>query len=101
MDNRSGFRSMFERMLRGNNAPIDANGKKTIPARRTAIRGNSKLAEDPGKRSRAMLAGNALQIHIAAHFTMYITHITYGRRPGIKSQITATATPGAQQRDSD
>lgn len=92
------FRSLVDRMLPRHDAVEDANGKKTISARSAAIGGKTEQAEEPGHGARPMLAGNALQIHVAAHPAMHVKNVAYGRRPGIKPQIAASAPPGPQQR---
>src|SRR5271169_2408182 len=95
------FRSLVDRVLPGHDTPVDAQGKKSVAAGSAAIGGKTQQAEQPGHGARSVLAGNALQIHVAAHPAMHVENIANGRRPGIKSQIAAAASPGPQQRYPD
>jgi hypothetical protein len=92
------FRSLVDRMLPRHDTVENPNGKKSIPAWRAAIRGKPEQAEQPGHGARSVLAGNALQVHIAAHAAMHVANVAYRSRPGIKTQIAAAAPPRAQER---
>jgi len=96
-----GFMFVFDRMLRGDNAPVRADGKKTVSAWGTTIRGHAKIPEDPGKRACAMLTGDPLQVHVAAHSAVYESRVTNRRPPGIKSRIAVLTTPGTQPNDAN
>src|SRR5258708_32436382 len=48
-----------------------------------------------------MLAGNSLQVHVAAHPAMRVSDVPDGNRPRKKSLIATPATPGPQPCDSD
>ena len=91
------FRSLIDRMLPGHDAQENAKGKKSIPAGSASISGKAEQAEQPGHRARPVLAGNALQVHVAAHRAMDIRNIADGSRPRIKSQIAAAAAPGPKK----
>jgi hypothetical protein len=56
-----------------------------------------KQPEQPGKRARSVLAGNALEIHVAAHDAMDIPNIRDGNSPCVKPQVTTPAAPRPQQ----
>ena len=86
----------FHRHLRGNNSPVNSNREKAIPARRASVGGQSQEPEQPGKRAGSVLARNAGQVQIAAHFAVHIADIGDGCGPGIKAQITRPAAPRAQ-----
>jgi hypothetical protein len=92
-----GIRSLIDRMLPGHDALINAEGKKSVPARSATIGGKSQQAEQPGHYAISVLAGNALQIHVPAHSAMHITDIPDGSRPRIKPQIAAPTAPWPQK----
>jgi hypothetical protein len=56
-----------------------------------------KQAEEPGECARAVFAGDALEVHIAAHYAMRVPDVRRGNGPGIESRIATPAAPGAQQ----
>ena len=58
-----------------------------------------KQPEQPGKRACSVLAGNALEIHVAAHSAVHIPNIRDGNGPRIKPQIATPAAPGPQHGD--
>ena len=90
-----GNRSRFGRLPQGNNAAIGSERKKPVAARRAAIRGRAKKTKHPGKRAHAVLAGNALQIHVPAHLAMHVPDVTERSGPGVKAGIAYLAAPGA------
>ena len=92
------FRSLVNRMLPGHDAPVRPQRKKSVPARSATIRGKAKHPEQPGHPARPVLAGNALQVHVPAHPAMHKPDVANGRRPRIKPQIAAAASPRTQQR---
>jgi hypothetical protein len=47
-----------------------------------------------------VLAGNALQIHVAAQAAVHKPDVADGSRPGVKAGIAGLATPGTQPRNS-
>ena len=89
----------FRRILDGHNAPIGADREKAVPARSAPIGGKMKQPEQPGERACPVLAGNALEIHVAALAAMRVPNIRDGNGPRIKTQIAAPAAPGPQQSD--
>jgi hypothetical protein len=95
------LRSRFHLVLRGYDAPVRAHREKSVPAWSATIGGEVQQAEEPGERARSVFAGNALEVHIAAHYAMRVSGIRHGNGPGIESRIATPATPGAQQRDPD
>jgi hypothetical protein len=87
----------IDRVLGGHNAPVHPNRKKTIPTESATVGGKMKQAEQPGKSSHSVFAGNALQVHIPAHSAVHESHILDRDGPGIKTQVAGAATPGPQQ----
>ena len=95
------LRSGFQLTLCRYDAPVEADREETVPAWSATIGGKLKQTEQPGKRASSMLAGNPLEIHVAAQSTMRIPDERDGDRPSIKSLIATPATPGPQQSDAD
>ena len=95
------FRAGLHGVLRGNNAAVNTDGKKAIPARCTAIGWNAKQAIDPGQRAHPVVARNARQIHIAAESAMHVSDVANRGGPRIETRVAGTATPGAQPGDPD
>jgi hypothetical protein len=90
------FRAGLHGVLRGNNAAVNTEGKKAIPARRTAIGGDAKEKEQPGEHAHSMVARNSRQIQVAAQFAMHVADVSDGSRPGVKASVARTAAPRAQ-----
>jgi hypothetical protein len=91
------FGPCINRVLGGHDSPVDATRKKSIPAGCTAIGWKVQPSEQPGHRTRTVLAGNSLQVHISTHPAMHIPDILNGRGPCIKPQVAASTPPGPQQ----
>jgi hypothetical protein len=94
------FRPLLHGLLRRNNAAIEPERKKAVAARGAAIRWHAEKTKDPGQHAHAVLAGNALQIHVAAQAAMHKPDVADGGRPGVKAGIAGLAAPGTQPRDS-
>ncbi len=94
------FRPLLHGSGRRNNAAVEPERKETVAAGGAAIRRHAKKAKDPGQHAHAVLAGNALQIHVAAQAAMHKPDIADGSRPGVKAGIAGLAAPGTQPRDS-
>ena len=92
--------SRLDRLPRRNNAAIDSEREKSVAARRAAIGGSAQQAENPRKRSHSVLAGNALQVHVAAHPAMHVLNVVQGSRPGVEAGVTRLAPPGTHAGDS-
>jgi hypothetical protein len=95
------LRSRFHLVLRGYDGPEGTDRKEAVPAWSATIGGEVKQAEEPGERARSVFAGNALEVHVAAHYAMRVADVRHGNGPGIESRIAAPATPGAEQRHPD
>jgi hypothetical protein len=95
------LRSRFHLALSRHDAPVGADREETVPAGSATISGEMKQAEQPGERARSVLAGNPLEIKIAAHCAMRVPDIGDGDRPRIKSLIATLAAPGPQQSSPD
>ena len=92
--------SRLDGLPRGNNPAIDSEREKTIAARRAAVRGSAQQAKYPRERSYPVLAGNALQVHVAAHPAMHVLNIVQGSRPGVEAGVARLAAPGTHPGDS-
>lgn len=82
-----------------NNAPVEPEREKTVAAGGAAIRGHAEKTKQPGQHAHAVLAGNALQIHVAAQAAMHKPDIADGSGPGKKAGIAGLAAPGTQPRN--
>lgn len=94
------FRPLLHGLLRRNNAAVEPERKETVAAGGAAVRRHAKKTKDPGQHAHAVLAGNALQIHVAAQAAVHKPDVADGSRPGVKAGIAGLATPGTQPRDS-
>ena len=88
-------------VLHWDNPAVGAQGEKTIPAGRAAVSRKSKQSEKPGKSTGAMLAGNALQVHVAAHGAMNESYVGDRRSPRVESVVAIAAAPRTEQSHSD
>jgi hypothetical protein len=84
-------------VLRGYDGAEGTDREEAVAAWSATIAGEVKQAEEPGECARSMLSGNALEVHVAAHYAMRVSGIRHGNGPGIESRIATPATPGAQQ----
>jgi hypothetical protein len=82
--------------VRGCDPAIDPKREKAVPARCAAVGGKAQQPKRPGEHAHPMLARNALQVHVSAHFAMHVPDITHGSGPGVKARIASPATPWAQ-----
>jgi hypothetical protein len=93
------LRTRFHFVLRGYDGPEGTDREEAVPAWSATIGGEVQQAEEPGECARSMLSGNALEVHIAAHYAMRVPDVGHGNGPGIESRIATPAAPGPQQRN--
>lgn len=94
------FRTRFYGALCGHDAPVNPQREKTIAAGGAAIGGKAKQTKHPSQWAHAVLAGDALQVQVAAQSAMHVPNVSDGSSPGKKAGIAGLAAPGTQSAES-
>jgi hypothetical protein len=80
---------------------VGAQREKTIPAGPAAVSRKPKQSENPREGTGTVLAGNALQVHVAAHGAMNESDVGDRRGPRVESVVAIAAAPRTEQSHSD
>lgn len=86
----------------GRNAAVEPQREEAVTARGAAVSRKMQQAEEPEKPALGyVIAGDALQVQIAATLAVRILLISQGHRQGVEAQLATPAAPGARTYKSD